>query len=354
MLLEQIVNEAIKKDASDVHLTVGLPILIRVVGDLEPLTKQRLTTEQMNEVLQEVLNPAMKARLDRMEDVDFAYQTNDKVRIRANIYKQRNSYAMALRILKNFIPTIKELELPDILQKLAHKRKGLILVTGPTGSGKSTTLAAMIDEINQTRSCHILTLEDPIEFIHNTKKSLVSQRELGTDLLSFQMGLKSALREDPDVILVGEMRDYETISLAITAAETGHLVLSTLHTTCASQTVERIIDVFPEGQQDQIRTQLAGNLVSVISQQLIKTSDGHHRCAALEILINNEAIGSLIRENKAHQIDTYLVTKTSSGMQIMDLALAKLVALNKITYDKGYELAKDKEIYKRYINNKIK
>jgi twitching motility protein PilT len=351
--IDTIIQAAIGYNASDIHITPGLPIMIRAVGELRPLNSERTTPEEMNEIVKAITNEKQQAKLNDLEDVDFAYETNREVRIRANIYRQRNHSALTLRILRNYVPTMEELGLPSILERLSMKKSGLILVTGPTGSGKSTTLAAMINYINLHKKCHILTLEDPIEYIHNTKKALVSQRELGTDLLSFAGGLRVSLREDPDVILVGEMRDYETIALAITAAETGHLVLSTLHTTSAAQTVDRIIDVFPQGQQNQVRTQLATVLVAVMSQQLTPNIDSTNRCVALEIMIKNDAIANLIRDNSSHQIESTIITQTAKGMQIMDLALAKLVNNDKIKFETGFEYSVDKKVFENYVNRKI-
>ena len=347
--IDLIIDEARKRNASDIHITPGLPVMIRAVGELINLTKERVSIEQMEYTIKQISSKTQQYALTTLEDLDFAYETDDKVRIRVNIFHQRNNRAIAIRILNHYVPTIEELGLPPVIKDLAMKKSGLILVTGPTGSGKSTTLASMIDYINTNRRCHILTLEDPIEYTHNTKKSLVSQRELGTDLISFSKGLKSALREDPDVILVGEMRDYETISLAITAAETGHLVLSTLHTQSASQTVSRIIDVFPQGQQNQVRTQLSNVLQAVISQQLLPSTLVNQRCAALEIMIKNDAIANLIRDDSSHQIETIMVTRSSRGMQIMDLALAKLVNENRVSFETALEYANNRQNFQQYV-----
>jgi twitching motility protein PilT len=352
--IDSLIRDAIERNASDIHITPGLPVIFRIVGDLQPFSDERVEVDDMKELVFKITTQRQRDMLANLEDVDFAYETTGETRIRANIYHQRNNFALALRILKNYVPSMEELGLPEeVLQKLCMRKSGLILVTGPTGSGKSTTLASMIDYINRQKRCHIITLEDPIEYIHNTKKSLVSQRELGTDLLSFAGGLRASLREDPDVILVGEMRDYETIALAITAAETGHLVLSTLHTTSAAQTVDRIIDVFPQGQQNQVRTQLATVLVAVMSQQLTPNIDNTNRCVALEIMIKNDAIANLIRDNSSHQIESTIITQTARGMQIMDLALAKLVNNDKIKYETGFEYSVDKKVYENYVNRKI-
>jgi len=352
--LDNLIQEAIEQNASDIHITPGLPIIFRVVGDLHPYSNERVTIDEMKELVFKITNQRQRELLATLEDVDFAYETTGETRIRANIYHQRNNFALALRILKNYVPSMEELGLPEeTLQKLCMRKSGLILVTGPTGSGKSTTLASMIDYINRHKRSHIITLEDPIEYIHNTKRSLVSQRELGTDLNSFASGLRASLREDPDVILVGEMRDYETIALAITAAETGHLVLSTLHTTSAAQTVDRIIDVFPQGQQNQVRTQLATVLLAVMSQQLTPNIDNTNRCCALEIMIRNDAIANLIRENNSHQIESTIVTQSARGMQIMDLALARLVNNDKIKYETGLEYSTDKNVFKNYVDRNM-
>ena len=321
MRLDELLSRARGLGCSDVHLTRGLPPIARLHGSLMPLREAGLLGEEAIGDLIAQLGVGARG----MEDQDFAYVSADGFRHRVNLYRQQDSPAVAIRLLAAGIPTLEELRLPPVMADIASLPQGLVLVTGPTGSGKSTTLAAMIDRINTTRSCHILTLEDPIEYLHTHKKCMVNQREIGRDAASFGAALRSALREDPDVILVGEMRDLETIAAAITAAETGHLVLSTLHTTGAASTVDRIIDVFEPYQQQQIRTQLSGVLRAVVSQQLVPTAGHHGRVAALEIMIATDAIANMIREAKTHQIPTALQTGAKVGMQSLDSHLATLV-----------------------------
>ncbi len=347
-MIESYLSFARDKNASDVHLTVGIPAMMRLNGALSPMGQIGLSKEDLQEIIEEMVTPAQRAKLEMGEDLDFAYVSESGYRHRVNVYKQRGNYAIALRLLNMHIPSVNELDLPPVIMDLTKIQRGLILVTGPTGSGKSTTLAAMINEINKTRSCHILTLEDPIEYVHSNIRSMVNQREIGSDAYSFAHALRSALREDPDVILVGEMRDHESISLALTAAETGHLVLSTLHTTSVAQTIDRIIDVFPANQQAQVRTQLSTSLKAVVAQHLIKRSDQSGRVAALEIMIANEAAGNLIRENKAFQIPTIMQTNARTGMQTMDMALAQLVKEGKISIDEAIEISPDPQMLKRY------
>jgi len=284
-------------------------------------------------------------------DVDAAYTDEFNNRYRLNVYRQRGVPAIAIRLLRNTIPTLKELKMPDVLGKLAMLPRGLVLVTGPTGSGKSTTLAAMIDHINRNRSVHILTLEDPIEYIHTANKGMIHQREIHTDANDFASALRSALREDPDVILVGEMRDHETIALALTAAETGHLVLSTLHTTGAANTIDRIIDVFPPHQQGQIRTQLASSLQGVISQDLLPLEGGLGRIAAHEILLMTDAVANLIRENKIVQINSAIQTGMKLGMCTLDGSLVNLIRKNLISLDTAMENTSNPEALKRLLQN---
>lgn len=350
-MIDRYLSFARENKASDVHVTVGLPLMMRITGKLRPIDDRILGAEDTYQLIKHMLNPEQIRHLEAGNDLDFAYQSEDGLRNRVNIYMQKGSYSAAIRLLNPKIPTIEELGLPPVIKELTNLKRGLILVTGPTGSGKSTTLAAMINEINKTRKEHILTLEDPIEYVHNHNKSMVNQREVGIDTKSFDASLRSALREDPDVILVGEMRDYETISLALTAAETGHLVLSTLHTTSATQTIDRIIDVFPPNQQQQIRLQLSIALRGVIAQHLIPTVDGINRCAALEIMLNNDASGNMIREGKTYQISNVIQTGVNEGMQSLDYALAKLVAEGKITEEVALDTSSDPENLKRLMQN---
>jgi twitching motility protein PilT len=296
-----------------------------------------------------MLTDEHKLTLEENGQVDFSYVIQGIGRFRVNVYKQRRSYCAAIRVLVQDMPTIDSLGLPPILKELALKPRGLILVTGPTGSGKSTTLAAMVDYINTNSRCHVLTIEDPIEYLHKHKNSIINQREVGDDTKTFSGALRSALREDPDVILVGEMRDLETISTAISAAETGHLVLSTLHTIGAAQTVDRMIDMFPPYQQQQIRVQLASVLQAVITQQLIMNTQKTSRVAAIELMVVNDAVRNMIRENKTHQILTAMQTGIKTGMMPMDFCLSKLVKQKVITQSEAYTRCMDLETLKRYL-----
>ena len=308
MNLVELVNLGIEKKASDIHITVGLPPTFRINGTLVKIGEEPLMPEDTKALTKESMNEKQFSDLDEIGEIDFSYSSPGLGRFRVNAYKQRGSYGMALRVIPLTIPTMESLGLPKVISDIARLPRGLVLVTGPTGSGKSTTLASMIDQINRERSCHILTLEDPLEYLHKHKKSMVNQREIGSDSASFASALRGALREDPDVILVGEMRDLETIGIAITAAETGHLVLSTLHTNGAAKTIDRVIDVFPPHQQQQIRVQLASVIQAIISQQLLPKADGKGRVGAYEIMIATPAIRNLIREDKIHQIDTSIQT----------------------------------------------
>lgn len=338
-MLEKIIEYAKEHHASDIHLTYGLPSMIRIGGQLVPYNDNSHTDESILSYIKVVLSETEIAKIMAGKDVDLAFKSNDGSRLRANIFHQKKHLAVALRLLRDSIPTLEELKLPEILGKVASLRNGLVLVTGPTGSGKSTTLAAMINLINQQRKAHILTLEDPIEYEHQHGLSMINQREIGRDVEDYKTALKSALREDPDVILVGEMRDYETISLALSAAETGHLVFSTLHTSSAAKTINRIIDVFPPNQQPQIRAQLSTSLRAVIAQQLVPCINGVNRRAALEILLNNEAVGNMIREGKIFQIDSVIQTNAREGMQTLDMSLATLVQNQEISMEVAISLA---------------
>ena len=347
--LNELLIEAIESKASDVHISVGLPPMMRVNGELTPMREYLLKPENTEKLCLAMLSLKQQDELNNKGEVDFSYGIPNVSRFRVNVYRQRKSIGAAIRIIMTTIPTIASLKLPKVLEELAMKPRGLILVTGPTGSGKSTTLAAMIDYINTVRSCHILTLEEPIEYLHKHRKSMINQREIGDDSLSFANGLRSALREDPDVILVGEMRDLETISTAISAAETGHLVLSTLHTTSAAQTIDRIIDVFPPYQQTQIRVQLASVIQGIIAQQLLLTADNKGRIAALEVLLGTDAVRNTIREGKVHQIQSYIQTGLKQGMMSMDYSLAKLVRQAKISNESASMYCQDPETLQRYL-----
>ena len=328
----QILIEVVRQKASDLHLTAGSPPMLRKRGGLVPMEGlQNMTPTDVREIIYTILNSSQRQRLETDWQLDFAYSVPGQGRFRVNAYFQRGSIGAAFRLIPNETVPIEKLGLPPVVRGFARKPRGIVLVTGPTGSGKSTTLASIINEINETRDDHILTIEDPIEFLHTHKKCIVNQREIGTDAQSFAMGLKSALRQDPDVILVGEMRDMETIGTALTAAETGHLVFATLHTQDAPQTVDRIIDVFPPTQQGQVRAQLAIGLQGIVTQTLIPTADGTGRCVAAEILVPTPGVRNLIREGKTHQIYSLIQTGGANGMQTMDASLAGLVKSGQIT-----------------------
>ena len=339
MDLVELLTIGIDRKASDVHLTVGIPPTYRIDGTLVPSVERKLTQEDTLYLIKQAMDEKKLNKLYETGEIDFSYSIPSVGRFRVNAFRQRGSYAMVLRIIPMEIPLIEELGLPPILNSLSKLPRGLILVTGPTGSGKTTTLASMINKINSERKCHIVTLEDPLEYLHSHKKSIVNQREVGSDTESFANGLRGALREDPDVILVGEMRDLETISIAITAAETGHLVLSTLHTNGAAKTIDRVIDVFPPYQQQQIRVQLAAVIEAVISQQLLPKASGKGRIVANEIMTATPAIRNLVREGKNHQIDTTIQTSAALGMQTMDTALVTLYRKGEITKETAIGLA---------------
>ncbi len=332
MDIQRYLAQAAEEKASDLHITVGEPPILRIDGELVPVGEAPLSPADTLELTRQVTGDQFAA-LERAGELDLSMGVKGLGRFRVNAYRQRGSYGMALRVVHNKIPALEELGLPSVVNELTRKQRGLILVTGPTGSGKSTTLASMIDLINIERSCHIITLEDPIEYLHQHKKSMVNQREVGSDTMSFGNGLRAALREDPDVILVGEMRDLDTISIAITAAETGHLVLSTVHTMGAASTVDRIVDIFPPHQQTQVRVQLSGVLNGIISQQLIQRADRKGRVGAFEVMIATTAIRNLIREGKTHQIQSNLQTGAKFGMQTMDNALLDLYRRKLISRD---------------------
>lgn len=319
--------------ASDLHLTVGIPPVIRVFGRMIRIGDEKLKPEDIEKCIQQFLSDAQLLKLKEKGECDTSLSISGKSRFRINVFRQRGSYAVAMRNIDSSILSVSQLGLPPQIKDFTKKNNGIVLVTGPTGSGKSTTLATLIDIINHERDCHILTLEDPIEFLHKHDKGIVNQREIGLDTQSYHSGLRSALREDPDVILIGEMRDYESIAIALTAAETGHLVFSTLHTVGAAKTIDRIIDVFPPNQQQQIRIQLSMTLQGVVSQQLLPRADGKGREVAVELMFANPAIRNLIRESKTPQINNVLITNGNMGMVTMDNSLLKLYKANKITYD---------------------
>lgn len=346
-----LLTKAMDVNASDIHLTVGLPPLLRIRGELIPVSDRKLQMDDTAEYAKNLLGfDELRRKLDESGEVDFSYAIPGVGRYRVNVYRQRKSLAAAIRVIRPKVPTVDELELPPILKDIALKKGGLFLVTGPTGSGKSTTLAAMMRHINENKNCHMITIEDPIEYVHNHGKAMVNQREVNDDTMSFANALRAALREDPDVILVGEMRDFETISTAITASETGHFVMSTLHTSSAAQTIDRVIDVFPPYQQQQIKTQLAAVIEGVLAQRLIRTADGQDRVAAVELMIANDAIRNVIREGKTYQINTIMQTGIKNDMIPMDYYLSSLVKRGLLTYQQGVEHAFDAETFKRYMS----
>ncbi|MFH1822635.1 MAG: PilT/PilU family type 4a pilus ATPase [Patescibacteria group bacterium] len=320
MNIKELFQTAVVKKASDLHLLVGSPPVLRIDGNLVDVDKKVLSQKELEQMIFSILNETQKEKFIRKRDFDFSYTPDNKNRFRVNLHYGRNSTGLVARVISETMPSLEEIMMPDIMYKLLEINQGLILVTGPTGCGKSTSLAAMIEYINKKRRCNIVTLEDPIEFIFKPSKSIIIQRELGTDIISFKSGLKHALRQDPNVIMVGEMRDLETISATITLAETGHLVLATLHTYSANQTIDRIIDIFPPYQQNQIRMQLSITLAAIISQRLIPKIKGG-RVAAREFLLNTHAVANLIRENKIAQIKTVIETSAKDGMISLDQCL---------------------------------
>jgi twitching motility protein PilT len=337
------------RGASDLHLSAGAPPIFRLRGEMERQNFKALGHEELKSILFEILTQKQRETFEEKHDLDFAYTVPGLARFRGNILMQHRGIAAVFRIIPSKILSADDLGLPEGIRKLTALKKGLVLVTGPTGSGKSTTLAAMIDLINSTRHEHILTLEDPLEFIHENKMSLFNQRQIGEHSESFTSALRAALREDPDVILVGEMRDLETISLAMSAAETGHLVFGTLHTSSAAKTVDRIVDVFPKDAQEQVRTVLSEALKGVICQQLLKTADGVGRVAALEVMIGTPAIGNLIREAKTFQIPSIMQTARKDGMQLMDQHILDLLKTKRVMPEEAYRCCQDKKQFEQYL-----
>lgn len=342
--IDELFKVMVEQGASDLHVTSGSPPYLRLHGDMVPLNFRNLSNQDVQGLIFEILTEKQKKHFIEKWELDFAYTVPQLGRFRANVFMQRKGLGAVFRTIPEKIKTPQELNLPQSILELIEVDKGLVLVTGPTGSGKSTTLAALIHHINMTKDCHILTVEDPIEFVHQNVKSLVNQREVGTHTKSFANALKSALREDPDIMLVGELRDLETIALALTAAETGHLVFGTLHTNSAAKTIDRIIDVFPEGQQQQIRTMLSESLRGVVAQALFRRADGTGRVAAYEIMRNTKAISNLIREGKLHQIPSAMQTGTKSGMVLFEKYIEDLVKKGQVSkVDAQSFLGKDDE-----------
>ncbi|GFO59007.1 twitching motility protein PilT [Geomonas silvestris] len=340
------------KGASDLHLSTGAPPIFRLRGEMERQNFKALGHEELKAILFEILTQAQREHFEEHHDLDFAYSVPGLARFRGNLMMQHRGISAVFRIIPTKILSADELGLPDAVRGLTSLKKGLVLVTGPTGSGKSTTLAAMIDLINSTRSEHIITLEDPLEFIHENKMSLFNQRQIGEHSESFTTALRAALREDPDVILVGEMRDLETIHLAMSAAETGHLVFGTLHTASAAKTVDRIVDVFPKDAQEQVRAVLSEALRGVICQQLLKSADGKGRVAALEIMVGTPAIGNLIREGKTFQIPSIMQTGRKDGMQLMDQHILDLLKTKRISPEEAYRCCNDKKLFEQHLPSK--
>jgi twitching motility protein PilT len=348
--VDDLLRITIESRASDLHLSVGIPPTIRVDGELTQINAEKLTATRINELIYALLTDEQISEFEEHWELDFAYSVRGLSRFRVNVHRQRGSVGAVFRAIPVDPPSLDGLGMPEVLKKLAGRPRGLVLVTGPTGSGKSTTLAAMIREINVTRRRHVVTVEDPIEFLHRNEKSIIIQREVGSDTKTFAAALRHVLRQDPDVILIGEMRDLETIAAAITAAETGHLVLATLHTTSAAQTVDRIVDVFPPHQQEQIRVQLSTVLEGIISQTLLPLADGKGRVCAQEILVASSAIRNLIREGKTHQMPSVLQSSASEGMQTLDQALKVLVQQGKVVPQVAMAVASNPADFKMFLS----
>ena len=347
--INDLLDYSIKSNASDLHLSVGSIPMVRIDGKMQTLQLSPLKNEEMDSIKNDVLNDNQKKILEDRLEIDFSYQIKDKGRFRVNFFNQINGLSAAFRIIPSVIKTSEELGIPPLMNQLAFMDKGLVLLTGPTGSGKSTTLAAMINHINENKNKHIITIEDPVEYYHHTKESLINQRELGASTHSFANALRAALREDPDVILVGEMRDLETISLALTAAETGHLVLSTLHTSSAVKAIDRIIDIYPTGQKDQIRSMLSESLEAVIAQKLLPTKDGKGRIPACEVMVSTTAIRNLIREDRIFQIASVIQSGGVEGMQNLDQDLQRLVTQGKIERKVAMDIADNPKLFKQNV-----
>jgi twitching motility protein PilT len=337
--IDDLLRLVVDKKASDLHLSVGIPPILRIDGALLPTNYEKVSPQESQRLIYDILTDDQIQRFETSYELDFSYQLARIARFRVNVYRDRGHVATAFRVIPAKIPTLKDLQLPQILEDLTRLPRGLILVTGPTGSGKSTSLAAMINSINTERSVHVLTIEDPIEYLHQHRFSIINQREVGQDTKSFANALRAALREDPDVILVGEMRDLETMQMAVSAAETGHLVFATLHTNSAATSVERVVDAFPPGQQEQVRLQLSNNLQAIICQQLLPRANGSGRVCSLEIMTASPAIRNLIRESKAHQITSMIQTSANLGMQTMDQSLRDLYVRGLITFELAMERA---------------
>ena len=347
--IKELLGYALESGASDLHLSVGNIPMLRIHGEMKKIKSPPLDLKAMEKIRDDVLNSDQKKIFEDTLEIDFSSELKDKGRFRVNFFNQINGLSAVFRTIPNVIKNSDELGVPPILNSLSMKNRGLILLTGPTGSGKSTTLAAMVDHINENKNSHIITIEDPVEYYHSSKNCLINQREVGHSTHSFSNALRSALREDPDVILVGEMRDLETIQLALTAAETGHLVLSTLHTSSAVKTVDRIIDVFPSGQKSQIRSMLSESLVAIIAQKLLQNKSGSGRVPASEIMIANPAIRNLIREDKIYQIPSLIQSGGQEGMQTLDQDLQRLLCQGLINREDALHIAEDPELFQKGI-----
>jgi twitching motility protein PilT len=349
MMLNELLETTIRKKASDLHLVTGIPPVLRINGNLIRMDEIKLKPQDTEKFAKLIMGEDFSS-LEERGDMDLSYSLPGLGRFRVNVYKQRGTIALAIRVVGASVPEIADLGLPEVVKELSLLKRGLVMVTGPAGSGKSTTLAAMINEINKNKSSHIITLEDPIEFLHKHDKSMVEQREIGKDAKNFKTALNAVLREDPDVILIGELRDLDTISVALTAAETGHLVLSTLHTIGVAKTINRLVDVFPPHQQQQVKIQLAAVLNGIISQQLVPTADGKSRVCATETMISTTAIQNMIREGKTYQIESALQTGSKYGMKTMDMSLVELYKKKLISYEDALSHAVDKEMLIRLLS----
>jgi twitching motility protein PilT len=349
--IDAFLKLGLAQGCSDVHLAVGVPPMLRMNGDLMPIKFRDLSDTELEAYVTEILTKSQLERLEAGHDLDFSYVAEQGGRFRVNVFRKVTGIGAVFRYIPGAVPTLDQLEVPPVLKKFCDYHQGMVLVTGSTGTGKSTTLAAMINHINEHRSLNIISLEDPIEFVHPSKNSQVIQREVGTNVRSFADGVRSAMREDPDVILVGELRDAETIMMAMTAAETGHLVLGTLHTTGAVKTIDRIVDALPGELREQTKAFLSMSLKAVITQVLVKTPDGRGRRAILEILVNNRAIAKLITTDQTHQIPSQLQTGKEFGMQLLDQALLDAINRNQIDPDDAYRFANDKKKFQRYVTN---
>ena len=353
--IDRWLRPMIERKGSDLHLRAGSPPMWRLHGHLGPIGKEPvLEQERLVKIMRELVTEENWKKFEGRLDYDFAYAMGEEARFRVNYMGQLRGYGCVLRHIPAKVLTLSDLKAPEVLKNLPHFHNGLVLVTGPTGSGKSTTLAAVIDEINRNYAKHVITIEDPIEFVHKNLKCIITQREVGVDTLEFAQALKDALREDPDVILVGEMRDLETISLAITLAETGVLIFGTLHTNSAAKTIDRVIDVFPSGRQQQVRIMLATSLRAIVAQQLLKRADETGRIAAHEILISSPALGNMIREGRTEKIPSYIHSGRNQGMITMDMTLRRYLEQNLVTGEEAYMFAQDKTLFEKYFSHEIK